>query len=186
MMSSHWSKLKAFPCLKTATLQQQHPHIVLNIVHIHLAAPYHHFSVDYGIMEKKYITPGFLHKWSDEIPAKLKPKCLSNLIKSAAILSLILLCCIVIYDLSSSTRFLDDTMARWKVWSMAALPVATSGMRVLDLSTANWMVSNEAMNISVPGSLPSVVCSSPLPKGIHTFYLTEVASRYIWISSPQT
>jgi hypothetical protein len=115
-------------------------------------------------MEKYYATPGFLRKGSDEIPAKLKPKSLFNLIKSTAILFLILLCFIVIYDFDSLTRYLDDKMAKWKVWSMAALPVVTSGMQVLDLSTASWTVSNEALNISVPGSLPSVVCSSPSPK----------------------
>lgn len=46
-----------------------------------------------------------------------------------------------------------------------ALPVLTSslhasrssGMHVLDLSNANWTVSN-GRNITVPGSLPSVVC----------------------------
>jgi hypothetical protein len=116
-------------------------------------------------MEKNYATPGSLRKSSDEILAtlKLKPKSLFNLIKRAALLLFISICFTAIYDLGSLRRHWDDAMAKSKFWSTATAAAAltrTSAMQVLDLSTASWTVSNEVMNVSVPGSLPSVVRNS--------------------------
>jgi hypothetical protein len=72
-----------------------------------------------------------------------------------------------LYYVKIFTLSLDVTaMARWKFWSattaaVLALPLS-SGLQVLDLSKAAWTVGNEALNISVPGSLPSVVCLTQL------------------------
>lgn len=48
-------------------------------------------------------------------------------------------------------------MARWRsvVLLAAILASGASSLNVLDLSTAEWTVSNPALNVSVPGSLPS-------------------------------
>lgn len=50
-----------------------------------------------------------------------------------------------------------DIMARWRnfVSLAAVLASGASSLNVVDLSTAQWTVSNPALNVSVPGSLPS-------------------------------
>jgi hypothetical protein len=51
-----------------------------------------------------------------------------------------------------------DIMARWRNFFVSLAAVLASGassLNVVDLSTARWTVSNPALNVSVPGSLPS-------------------------------
>lgn len=57
-----------------------------------------------------------------------------------------------------------DINAMWKPWNTATFAaVAVDGLKVVNLSESAWTVSNTALNISVPGSLPSVVCTLPYP-----------------------
>lgn len=155
MMSPDWPQLNLFTrdplqqhhlthsCTLTST-QPRQPSILL---------PNH------GAMEKNNASPQVVRTVSAVIPANLgrDPRSECRLIKRAAVIILAVTCFIIFFTSVSLPRFLDDTMVKWKVWSMAVLPtVAASGMHVLDLSTANWTVGNGA-NITVPGTLPSVV-----------------------------
>jgi hypothetical protein len=45
-----------------------------------------------------------------------------------------------------------------EVASTLSLAVGTQSMKVWNLSEVAWTVSNDALNISVPGNLPSHVC----------------------------
>jgi hypothetical protein len=48
----------------------------------------------------------------------------------------------------------------WMSWNTVAVAaVAVEGLKVFTLSDSAWMVGNSALNISVPGKLPSVVRS---------------------------
>ena len=51
-------------------------------------------------------------------------------------------------------------MRSWKKFVLAVLPStvqSTVGQHVVDLSGAAWTVSSKALNISVPGQMPSQV-----------------------------
>lgn len=130
-------------------------------------------------MEQECIFPDSLRTRSDDTSAKLELKPRSEdtlrLIKKAVVFLVVVLCFIFYLKLGSLTgslsgsltdslggsltRFLDIEMVKWK-WPMASLPAVKSGVHVLDLSTADWTVSN-GENVTVPGSLPSVVCLTP-------------------------
>lgn len=84
------------------------------------------------------------------------------LTKRAVVFLVCVLGVVGLFDSGSLTRFLHNEMVKWNFWSFAALPTVTSGMHVLDLSTVHWTVSNGG-NVTVPGSLPSVVCLTPAP-----------------------
>ncbi|TLD37054.1 glycoside hydrolase family protein [Venturia nashicola] len=82
-----------------------------------------------------------------------EPRNESTLIEKAMVtIGSVLLCLIILFRLDS----IIATMVKWNIWSAAALPAVASGIHLLDLSTANWTVSN-GRNVTVAGSLPSVV-----------------------------
>jgi hypothetical protein len=48
-------------------------------------------------------------------------------------------------------------MHLWNQLVLALLPQTASGQTILDLNGDGWFVSNKALNISVPGRVPSQV-----------------------------
>lgn len=139
-------------------------------------------------MDKRCASPDSLPTLSVHNSAKLghEPRSESTLIWRALVTSVVAgLCFIILFDPNnnSATRFLDNDMVDWKLWSTAALPALACGIHVLDLSTAAWTVSN-GRNITVPGTLPSVVCLAA-SKILRMAYDADIISRSISIYSPQ-
>lgn len=85
-----------------------------------------------------------------EIPAQRRPTIQQLVVVAGLIYAIAWL----LLNILSPT--VADIMALWKYLSWgAALASGVSSLNVVDLSTAQWTVSNPKLNISVPGSLPS-------------------------------
>jgi hypothetical protein len=70
--------------------------------------------------------------------------------------------CFFSQDLIAGAMDNAAKMIGWKYAASASLPVGNAqSLKVWNLSEIAWTVGNDALNISVPGSLPSQVRSSP-------------------------
>jgi hypothetical protein len=102
---------------------------------------------------------GFLRN-SFQVPGYRPPIKKYKVIARTAILSFAVLWFIYLLSSSSSADDWKLAMMRWKFWTVVGVPSLApfvSSLKIMNLSEATWTVGNNALNISVPADLPSVV-----------------------------